>query len=131
MGSGDCRLAGFSRAGANSAVLRELSLRRVVPRRLSESPATAGRVRPARRVLPVRCGKASAFVPQPRRKLATIPEGRERLHHRVRCARAWGAQRLSNSKLPALDPALALVILRVTLGALVLSTFSETLGRRL
>jgi uncharacterized membrane protein YphA (DoxX/SURF4 family) len=38
---------------------------------------------------------------------------------------------LSNSKLPALDPALALVILRVTLGALFLSTFFENLGKGL
>jgi len=38
---------------------------------------------------------------------------------------------LSNSKLPALDPALALVILRVALGALFLSTFFENLGKGL
>jgi len=38
---------------------------------------------------------------------------------------------LSNSKLPALDPALALAILRVALGALFLSTFFENLGREL
>src|ERR1700719_4986948 len=68
---------------------------------------------------------------QPHRKLATIPEGWERLHHRVRCARAWGAQRLSNSKLPALDSTLVLAILRVALGALFLSTFFENLGKGL
>ena len=38
---------------------------------------------------------------------------------------------MSNSKLPALDPALALAILRVALGALFLSTFFENLGREL
>ncbi|MGC2494963.1 DoxX family membrane protein [Candidatus Binatus sp.] len=38
---------------------------------------------------------------------------------------------MSNSKLPALDPALALAILRVALGALFLSTFFENLGKEL
>jgi uncharacterized membrane protein YphA (DoxX/SURF4 family) len=38
---------------------------------------------------------------------------------------------LSNSKLPALDPALDLAILRVGLGALFLSTFFENLGKGL
>jgi uncharacterized membrane protein YphA (DoxX/SURF4 family) len=38
---------------------------------------------------------------------------------------------LSNSKVPALDPALALAILRVALGALFLSTFFENLGKGL
>jgi uncharacterized membrane protein YphA (DoxX/SURF4 family) len=38
---------------------------------------------------------------------------------------------LSNSKLPALDPALVLAILRVALGALFLSTFFENLGKGL
>jgi uncharacterized membrane protein YphA (DoxX/SURF4 family) len=38
---------------------------------------------------------------------------------------------LSNSKLPALDPALVLVILRVALGALFVSTFFENLGKGL
>jgi uncharacterized membrane protein YphA (DoxX/SURF4 family) len=38
---------------------------------------------------------------------------------------------LSNSKLPALDAALTLVILRVTLGALFVSTFFENLGKEL
>jgi uncharacterized membrane protein YphA (DoxX/SURF4 family) len=38
---------------------------------------------------------------------------------------------LSNSKLPVLDPALALAILRVALGALFLSTFFENLGKGL
>jgi len=38
---------------------------------------------------------------------------------------------LSNSKLPALDPALVLAILRVALGALFLSTFFENLGKEL
>ena len=38
---------------------------------------------------------------------------------------------MSNSKLPALDAALTLVILRVTLGALFLSTFFENLGKGL
>ncbi len=38
---------------------------------------------------------------------------------------------MSNSKLPALDPALDLAILRVTLGALFLSTFFENLGKGL
>ena len=38
---------------------------------------------------------------------------------------------MSNSKLPALDPALVLVILRVALGALFLSTFFENLGKGL
>ena len=80
---------------------------------------------------PFAAGKPAAFVRQPRRKLATIPESWERLHYRVRCARAWGAQRLSNSKLPALDAALVLAILRVTLGALFVSTFFENLGKEL
>ena len=38
---------------------------------------------------------------------------------------------MTNSKLPALDAALTLVILRVTLGALFLSTFFENLGKGL
>jgi uncharacterized membrane protein YphA (DoxX/SURF4 family) len=38
---------------------------------------------------------------------------------------------LSNSRLPALDPARALAILRVALGALFLSTFFENLGKGL
>jgi uncharacterized membrane protein YphA (DoxX/SURF4 family) len=38
---------------------------------------------------------------------------------------------LSNSRLPALDPALVLAILRVALGALFLSTFFENLGKEL
>jgi uncharacterized membrane protein YphA (DoxX/SURF4 family) len=38
---------------------------------------------------------------------------------------------LNNSKLAALDPVLSLVILRVTLGALFLSTFFENLGKGL
>ena len=38
---------------------------------------------------------------------------------------------MSNSKLPALDAALTLVILRVTLGALFVSTFFENLGKEL
>ncbi len=38
---------------------------------------------------------------------------------------------MSNSKLPALDPALVLAILRVALGALFLSTFFENLGKEL
>jgi len=38
---------------------------------------------------------------------------------------------LSNSKLSALDPALVLVILRVALGVLFLSTFFENLGKGL
>ena len=38
---------------------------------------------------------------------------------------------MSNSKLPALDPALVLAILRVALGALFLSTFFENLGKGL
>ena len=38
---------------------------------------------------------------------------------------------MSNSKLPALDPVLSLVILRVMLGALFLSTFFENLGKEL
>ncbi len=38
---------------------------------------------------------------------------------------------MSNSKLPALDPALALAILRVALGALFLSTFFENLHKEL
>ena len=38
---------------------------------------------------------------------------------------------MSNSKLPALDPPLVLVILRVTLGALFLSTFFENLRKGL
>jgi uncharacterized membrane protein YphA (DoxX/SURF4 family) len=38
---------------------------------------------------------------------------------------------LSNSKLPALDATLTLVILRVTLGALFVSTFFENLGKEL
>ena len=38
---------------------------------------------------------------------------------------------MSKSKLPALDSVLLLVILRVALGALFLSTFFENLGKRL
>jgi uncharacterized membrane protein YphA (DoxX/SURF4 family) len=38
---------------------------------------------------------------------------------------------LNKSKLPALDPALVLVILRVALGALFVSTFFENLGKGL
>ncbi|MBV8359578.1 MAG: DoxX family membrane protein [Deltaproteobacteria bacterium] len=38
---------------------------------------------------------------------------------------------MSNSKLPALDPTIVLVILRVTLGALFVSTFFENLGKDL
>jgi uncharacterized membrane protein YphA (DoxX/SURF4 family) len=38
---------------------------------------------------------------------------------------------LSNSRLPAVEPTIALVILRVTLGALFVSTFFENLGKRL
>jgi len=38
---------------------------------------------------------------------------------------------LSNSKLPSLDATLTLVILRVTLGALFVSTFLENLGKEL
>ena len=38
---------------------------------------------------------------------------------------------LRNSKLPALDPALVLAILRVALGALFVSTFFENLGKDL
>jgi uncharacterized membrane protein YphA (DoxX/SURF4 family) len=38
---------------------------------------------------------------------------------------------LSNSRVPALDPALVLVILRVALGALFVSTFFENLGKGL
>ena len=38
---------------------------------------------------------------------------------------------MSNSKLPALDATLTLVILRVTLGALFVSTFFENLGKEL
>ena len=38
---------------------------------------------------------------------------------------------MNNSKLPALDPALVLAILRVALGALFLSTFFENLGKEL
>jgi uncharacterized membrane protein YphA (DoxX/SURF4 family) len=38
---------------------------------------------------------------------------------------------LNNSKLPALEPALVLVILRIALGALFVSTFFENLGKGL
>ena len=38
---------------------------------------------------------------------------------------------MNDSKLPALDPALALAILRVALGTLFLSTFFENLGKEL
>ncbi len=38
---------------------------------------------------------------------------------------------MSNSKLPALDPTLALVMMRVALGALFVSTFFENLGKGL
>ena len=38
---------------------------------------------------------------------------------------------MSKSRLPAVDPALALAILRVALGALFLSTFFENLGKEL
>jgi uncharacterized membrane protein YphA (DoxX/SURF4 family) len=40
-------------------------------------------------------------------------------------------QRLGNFKMPALDPALVLVILRIALGALFVSTFFENLGKGL
>jgi len=40
-------------------------------------------------------------------------------------------QRLRNFKMPALDPALVLVILRIALGALFVSTFFENLGKGL
>jgi uncharacterized membrane protein YphA (DoxX/SURF4 family) len=53
------------------------------------------------------------------------------MHHRVRRRRALRAPRLSNSKLPALEPAHVLVILRVALGALFVSTFFENLGKGL
>ena len=53
------------------------------------------------------------------------------MHHRFRRARAAGARRLSNSKLPALEPAHVLVILRIALGALFVSTFFENLGKGL
>jgi len=81
--------------------------------------------------LPVRCGEACAFVRQPSRKLATIPESWQRLHDSIRCARAYGAKELNESKLPTLDAVLTLVILRVTLGALFVSTFFENLGKKL
>src|SRR5215469_4017521 len=55
----------------------------------------------------------------------------ERAISRVRCARAYGAEGLSESKLPTLDAALSLVILRVKLGALFVSTFFENLGKEL
>jgi uncharacterized membrane protein YphA (DoxX/SURF4 family) len=53
------------------------------------------------------------------------------LYHRLRCATGRGPQSLTKSKLPALDPALVLVILRVALGVFFLSTFFENLGKGL
>jgi len=53
------------------------------------------------------------------------------MHHRVRRKRAARASRLSKSKLPALEPAHVLVILRVALGVLFVSTFFENLGKGL
>ena len=51
------------------------------------------------------------------------------MHHRVRRRRPARTPGLSNSKLPALEPAHVLVILRVALGALFVSTFFENLGK--
>jgi len=53
------------------------------------------------------------------------------MHYCVRRARAGRGEGLSNSKLPALDPAHVLVMLRVALGALFVSTFFENLGKGL
>ena len=53
------------------------------------------------------------------------------MHHRVRRKRAARAPSLSNSKLPALEPAHVLVILRVALGALFVSTFFENVSKGL
>jgi len=53
------------------------------------------------------------------------------MHYCVRRGRTGRTQVLSNSKLPALDPARVLVILRVALGAQFVSTFFENLGKGL
>ena len=64
------------------------------------------------------------------RAVAT-PDSVEHLHHRGPWERASGAQTLGNSKLPALDPAIVLVMLRVALGVFFLSTFFENLSKGL
>ena len=66
-----------------------------------------------------------------RARAVTTPDGVEHLHHGGPVGRASGWQTLRNSKLPALDPALVLVILRVALGIFFLSTFFENLGKGL
>ena len=53
------------------------------------------------------------------------------MHDRLRRRTAARTPRLSNSRLPALKTAHALVILRVALGALFVSTFFENLGKGL
>ena len=66
-----------------------------------------------------------------RARAVTTPDGVEPLHHSGPWGTASGAQTLRNPKLPALDPALVLVILRVALGVFFLSTFFENLGKGL
>jgi uncharacterized membrane protein YphA (DoxX/SURF4 family) len=53
------------------------------------------------------------------------------MHYSFRRARSGRAQNLSNVKLPAVDAARVLVILRVALGTLFVSTFFENLGKGL
>jgi len=64
-------------------------------------------------------------------RVVATPDGAEQLHHRGPWGRASGAQTLRNFKLPAVDPALVLVMLRVALGVFFLSTFFENLGKGL
>ncbi|MBV8056029.1 MAG: DoxX family membrane protein [Deltaproteobacteria bacterium] len=53
------------------------------------------------------------------------------MHYRIQRRGTGRTQTLSDSKLPALNPALVLVILRVALGAFFVSTFFENLGKGL
>ena len=53
------------------------------------------------------------------------------MHYSFRRARSGRAQSLSNAKLPAVDATRVLVILRVALGTLFVSTFFENLGKGL
>jgi len=64
-------------------------------------------------------------------RVVATPEDVEHLHNHGPWGRASKAQTLRNSKLPALDPALVLVILRVALGVFFLSTFFENLDKGL
>jgi hypothetical protein len=66
-----------------------------------------------------------------RARVVASPDDVEHLRHRGSWGRTSGAHTLRNSQLPALEPALVLVILRVTLGVFFLSTFFENLGKGL